>query len=67
MVKNEDYCLRDWFLWRLPREPGARSPIADIKRRIESLSYGSSWNRVDKFDGLKGHRARYLADILHFC
>jgi hypothetical protein len=27
----------------------------------------SSWNRVGKFDGLKGHNARYFRDILHFC
>src|SRR5258705_11690056 len=29
--------------------------------------YGSSWNRVGKFEGLKGRKARYFRDLLHFC
>lgn len=28
---------------------------------------GSSWNRVGKFEGLKGRKARYFRDLLHFC
>ena len=28
---------------------------------------GSSWKRVDKFEGLKGLKARYFGDILYFC
>jgi hypothetical protein len=28
---------------------------------------GSSWKRVGRFESLKGHRARYFRDILHFC
>ena len=27
----------------------------------------SSRNRVGRFERLKGHRARYFGDILHFC
>jgi len=27
----------------------------------------SSWNRVGKFEGLKGRKARYFRDLLHFC
>jgi hypothetical protein len=30
-------------------------------------NYGSSWNRVGKFEGLKGRKARYFRDLLHFC
>src|SRR5579864_9275986 len=28
---------------------------------------GSSWKRVGRFESLRGHRARYFRDILHFC
>ncbi|HVQ43897.1 MAG TPA: hypothetical protein VMT30_02940, partial [Candidatus Saccharimonadia bacterium] len=28
---------------------------------------GSSRNRVGKFEGLKGRKARYFRDLLHFC
>jgi hypothetical protein len=36
-------------------------------QKIDRKKTGSSWNRVGKFEGLKGHRARYFRDILHFC
>jgi hypothetical protein len=39
----------------------------DGRRWIYKKFVGSSWNRVGKFQGLKGHRARYFRDILHFC
>jgi hypothetical protein len=29
--------------------------------------FGSSWNRVGKFEGLKGRKARYFRDLLPFC
>ena len=35
--------------------------------KITGHPSGSLWNRVGKFEGLKGHRARYFRDILHFC
>src|SRR6516162_1953593 len=28
---------------------------------------GSPWNRMGKFEGLKGHKARYFRHILYFC
>ncbi|MGB6999214.1 MAG: hypothetical protein WBD96_16810, partial [Pseudolabrys sp.] len=32
-----------------------------------AFNKGSSWNRVGKFEGLKGRKARYFRDLLHFC
>jgi hypothetical protein len=34
---------------------------------LEEMKMGSSWNRVGKFEGLKGRKARYFRDLLHFC
>jgi hypothetical protein len=37
-----------------------------LAARVEQKN-GSSWNRVGKFEGLKGSKARYFRDLLHFC
>jgi fatty acid/phospholipid biosynthesis enzyme len=34
-------------------------------KRVPNLR--SSWNRVGKVEGLRGHRARNFRDIWHFC
>ena len=41
--------------------------VLQLRRLLVGIKKGSSWNRVGKFEGLKGHRARYFRDILHFC
>jgi hypothetical protein len=41
---------------------GQNHPLDSTKRHS-----GSSWNRVGKFEGLKGRKARYFRDLLHFC
>jgi hypothetical protein len=38
-----------------------------LDRHGITLKKGSSWNRVGKFEGLKGRKARYFRDLLHFC
>jgi hypothetical protein len=38
-----------------------------IARKILDIYLRSSRNRVGRFERLKGHRARYFGDILHFC
>jgi uncharacterized LabA/DUF88 family protein len=48
-----------------------RSLVEAVQRRgvrvtVISTISGSSWNRVGRFESLKGHRARYFRDILHF-
>ena len=46
--------------------PGQRySTVPWVKPGDDIL--GSSWNRVGKFEGLKGRKARYFRDLLHFC
>lgn len=37
------------------------------EQATNKLLKGSSWNRVGKFEGLKGRKARYFRDLLHFC
>jgi hypothetical protein len=46
---------------------GTEKEIPVDASKATHLSFGSSWNQVGKFEGLKGHRARYFRDILHFC
>jgi len=46
----------------------ATTTNAGLKVRAElDEKKGSSWNRVGRFESLRGHRARYFRDILHFC
>jgi hypothetical protein len=45
-------------------------PLSASEASIEfdpALFNRSSRNRVGRFERLKGHRARYFGDILHFC
>jgi hypothetical protein len=52
----------------LDPDPGDGTIEEIIKpTRKGELFYGSSWNRVGKFEGLKGRKARYFRDLLHFC
>ena len=34
---------------------------------LNEIIIGSPWNRMGKFEGLKGHKARYFRHILYFC
>src|SRR5262245_54038648 len=39
----------------------------NLNERTRKKKKGSSWNRVGKFEGLKGRKARYFRDLLLFC
>src|SRR6476646_2820090 len=52
---------RQILLHIMPRDPGYGSALLGYHY------YGSSWNRVGKFEALKGRKARYSRDLLHFC
>jgi hypothetical protein len=45
----------------------ASAPASAPRCAGEYRNIGSSWNRVGKFEGLKGRKARYFRDLLHFC
>jgi hypothetical protein len=53
----------------LRRETTAlKEVVADLTLENRLLKKSrSSRNRVGRFERLKGHRARYFGDILHFC
>jgi hypothetical protein len=46
---------------------GIFGPASMTWRLKPQKKIGSSWNRVGKFEGLKGRKARYFRDLLHFC
>ena len=55
------------FCWYASPRSGRASIELNLLHFLTLFKWGSSWNRVGKFEGLKGRKARYFRDLLHFC